>query len=137
MCEFCSKSEVTVEKLTTDELYPCEWISEEFGPGACAEPAVYSVSTWFVDEHLCEAHKLDTEQAMEEEGLGEFLEKAGFRSQYEIRAIDASETCQYIDPMAADWTLCGKKANYAKYILDTALVCAEHAAQMKQESEEA
>jgi hypothetical protein len=72
MCEFCSKSEVTIEKLDPDkDAYPCEWISEEFGRGACAEEAVYSVSEWYVEDHLCDAHRLATEREMEE-GLGEF-----------------------------------------------------------------
>ncbi len=36
MCEFCKKNEVTVERLDSDESDPCEWISEEADPGACA-----------------------------------------------------------------------------------------------------
>ena len=34
-----------------------------------------------------------------------------------------------MDPSAMDWKRCGKKASYAKYILDTSLYCAEHAAE--------
>jgi len=135
MCEYCSKTEETVEKLDADQQYPCEWISEEAGPGACAELAVYSMSQWYVEDHLCEAHKLATEKEMEE-GLGEFLDSAGFSSQFEIRPIKQAETCDYFAPNSADWEPCGKKATFAKYILDTSLVCAEHAAEMKQESEE-
>jgi hypothetical protein len=127
MCEYCSKTETTVEKLASDEQLPCEWISEEFGPGACAELATYSVSDWFVEDHLCEAHKLATEKEMQE-GLGDFLENAGFRAQFEIRPIKQEETCEYIDHTSTDWELCGKKASYAKYILDTSVYCAEHAA---------
>jgi hypothetical protein len=37
MCEYCKKTEVTIETLDTDDQYPCEWITEEAGPGACAE----------------------------------------------------------------------------------------------------
>jgi len=129
MCEYCSKSETTVEKLPSDEQFPCEWISEEFGPGACAELATYSVSDWFVEDHLCETHKRATEKEMQEEGLGDFLESAGFRAEFEIRPIQQEEDCDYMDPTAMDWKLCGKKASYAKYILDTSLYCAEHAAE--------
>ena len=128
MCEFCSKTETTVEKLATDEIFPCEWISEEFGPGACAEQAVYAVSDWLVEDHLCEAHKLETEKQMEE-GLGDFLESAGFRSQFEITAIEQEKTCDYFAPDSADWKPCGKKAAFAMYTLDTSLLCAEHASE--------
>jgi hypothetical protein len=128
MCEFCNKSEVTVETLDAGENHPCEWISEELGPGACAERAVYAVSDWFVEDHLCGAHKLETENQMEE-GLGDFLESAGFRSQFEIKPIQQEETCDYIARTATDWQVCGKKATHAKYILDTSLLCAEHAAE--------
>jgi hypothetical protein len=135
MCEHCDKNEVSVERLDADEQYPCEWISEETGPGACAELAVYTVSDWYVEDHLCDAHRLVTEKEMAE-GLGEFLDSVGFRSQFEIRPIEQEETCDYFAPDSADWKPCGKKASFAKYILDTSLVCAEHAAAMQQESTE-
>ena len=131
MCEYCNETETTVERLATGELYPCEWISEEFGPGACAEQAVYSVSEWYVEDHLCGAHRLATEKEVEE-GLGEFLDSAGFRSQFEIRSIEQEDTCA---PDSADWEPCAKKATCAKYILDTTLVCAEHAAELNQKTE--
>jgi len=134
MCEFCKKTEVTVERLDSEATSPCEWISEEAGPGACAALALYSVSEWYVEDHLCEAHKLETEKEMEE-GLGEFLESAGFHSQFEIKPIEQEETCDYLATTSAGWELCGRKATFAKYILDTSLVCAEHAAEMKQASE--
>jgi hypothetical protein len=134
MCEFCDKTETTVERLAPDEQSPCEWISEELGPGACAEQAVYSVSDWFVDEHLCEAHKLATEKEMEE-GLGDFLDSAGFHSQFEIKPIEQEESCDYTAPTATDWEACGKKATHAKYILDTSLFCAEHAAEANRDTE--
>jgi hypothetical protein len=133
MCEYCSKSETTVEKLDCDEQFPCEWISEESGPGACEGQAVYSVSDWFVDDHLCEAHKLATENEMGE-GLGDFMESAGFSSEFEIRPIEQEETCDYITPTAGDWKPCGAKATYAKYILDTSLLCAEHAAEAERDA---
>jgi hypothetical protein len=82
MCEYCKKTEVTIETLDTDDQYPCEWITEEAGPGACAELALYSVSEWYVEDHLCDAHKLATEKEMEE-GLGDFLDSVEFRSQFE------------------------------------------------------
>jgi hypothetical protein len=134
MCEFCNETQVTIEKLNSDEQSPCEWISEEFGPGACDELALYSVSEWYVEDHLCDDHTLATEKEMEE-GFGELLDRAGFRSQFEIRPIQQEETCDYFAPDSADWEPCGKKATFAKYILDTSLVCAEHAAEMNQESE--
>lgn len=62
MCEFCEKSEITIERLDSEENFPCEWISEELGPETCAERAVYPVSDWFVEDHLCESHKLETEK---------------------------------------------------------------------------
>jgi hypothetical protein len=134
MCEYCSKSEITVERLAADEIFPCEWISEESGPGACAERATYSVSDWCVEDHLCEAHKLETEKQMEE-GLGDFLDRAGFSSQFEMKRIEQNETCDYFDPTSTDWEPCGKKATYAKYMLDTSLLCAEHAAATKGDTE--
>jgi len=133
MCEHCDKNEVSVERLDADDQYPCEWISEETGPGACAELAAYTVSAWYVEDHLCDAHRLVTEKEMSE-GLGEFLDSVGFRSQFEIRPIEQEETCDYFAPDSADWKPCGKKATFAKYTLDTSLVCAEHAAAMQQES---
>ena len=136
MCEFCTKTEVTVEKLAEDEESACEWISEELGPGACDEPALYSVSEWYVEEHLCDVHKLATETEMEE-GLGDFLDSAGFRSQFELRPIEQAETCEYFATDSADWEPCGKKATHAKYILDTSLFCAEHAAEASQGTEKA
>jgi hypothetical protein len=134
MCEFCSKSETTIEKLDSDEEFPCEYISEEAGPGACGEPAVCSVSLWFVDDHLCEIHKRATETEMAE-GLSDFMESAGFDSKFEIRPIEQEETCDYTDPLSANWESCGRKASYAKYILDTSLLCAEHAAEFERETE--
>ena len=132
MCEFCAKSEMTVEKLDTDEDEPCGWFSEESHPGTCANSAVYAVTDWFVDDHLCEAHKREIENMMAE-GLGDFMESVGFSSEYEIKKITAEESCDYVDPREAGWKPCGKKAEYAKYIRDTSLVCAEHAAIMKEE----
>jgi hypothetical protein len=129
MCEYCSQTETTVEKLTSEEQFPCEWFSEEEGPGACAELASYCVTDWFVEDHLCEAHKVQTEKEMQEESLGDFLESAGFSAEFEIKPIKEEETCDYIDHGAAGWEPCGTKASYAKYILDSSLYCAEHAAE--------
>jgi hypothetical protein len=114
MCEFCAKTEVTVEKLADEEESSCEWISEEFGPGACDEPAVFAVSEWYVSEHLCAAHALATEKEMAE-GLGEFLDTVGFRSGFELRPIEPGESCEYVAMDTADWSLCGKNATHAKY----------------------
>jgi hypothetical protein len=134
VCEYCRQSKTTVEKLTDDEEFPCEWFTEEGGPGACAEPAEYAVSDWFVDEHLCETHKRKTKELMEE-GLGDFLDSVGFHSEYEIKPILQEETCDYTAPDSASWSRCGKKARYAKYILDTCLLCAEHTAEAQREAE--
>jgi hypothetical protein len=134
MCEYCSKSEITVERLAADEIFPCEWISEELGPGTCTEQAAYAVSDWFVEDHLCEAHKHETEKQMEE-GLGDFLDSVGFRSEFEIKPIQQEESCDYFAPDSSDWKPCGEKAIYAKYILDTSLLCAEHAAETKRDTE--
>lgn len=131
MCEFCDKSETTFEKLDGDEDYPCEWFTEESGPGVCSERAVYAVSVWFVDDHLCEGHKLETENQMDE-GLDDFLDSVGFSSEFEIKSIQAQETCDYVAPDATDWKPCGKKAAFAKYILDTSLLCAAHAEESKE-----
>ena len=128
MCEYCKKTEVTIETLDTGDQYPCEWITEEAGPGVCAELALYSVSEWYVEDHLCDAHKLATEKEMEE-GLGDFLDSVEFRSQFEMKPIAEKETCDYMDPTATDWKVCGRKATHAKYILDNSLFCAEHAAE--------
>ena len=49
VCEYCNKTDVVVEKLDSDEQFPCEWISEEEGPGACDQQAVYAVSEWYVE----------------------------------------------------------------------------------------
>lgn len=135
MCEYCNKDEITLEKLEGDEEYPCEWISEEAGPGACTAMAVCSVSVWYVEDHLCNTHRLATEKEMGE-GLGEFLDSAGFSAQFEIRPIEQEETCDYFAPDSADWKPCGKKATFAKYVLDTSLLCAEHAAAINQKAEE-
>jgi hypothetical protein len=70
------------------------------------------------------------------EGLGEFLDSAGFSSQFEIRPIEQEETCDYFAPDSADWKPCGEKATFAKYVLDTSLLCAEHAAAMTEETGE-
>jgi hypothetical protein len=131
MCEFCEKSETTLEKLDDDEDYPCEWFTEESGPGACSERAVYAVSVWFVDEHLCEAHQRETEKLMDE-GLGDFMDSVGFSSDFEIKPIKSEETCDYVAPDATDWKPCEKKATFAKYILDTSLLCAAHAEESKE-----
>jgi hypothetical protein len=134
MCEFCTQSEVTAEKLDADEQHSCEWISEELGPGACHKPAAYAVSDWFVDDHLCETHKLAIEKDMKE-GLDDFLDSVGFSAEFEIKSIEREETCDYVEPTATDWKPCGKKARYAKYILDTSLLCPEHAAEASHEAE--
>lgn len=110
MCEFCKQTQVTIEKLSSGEQFPIEWISDEFGAGACAELTLYSVSEWYVEDHLCDAHTLTTEKEMEE-GLGKFLDSAGFRSQFEIRPIKQEETCDYFAPDSADWEPCGGKGH--------------------------
>lgn len=133
MCKYCDLSETKIENLDDDEESDCEWISEEFGPGVCNEPAAYVVSDWFVDDHLYAAHKIEVEQEMAE-GLGEFIEAAGFQSQFEIKAIDDEEICDYMDFGKPGWQRCGEKARYAKYILDTALLCREHAAEAQGDS---
>jgi hypothetical protein len=136
MCEYCSKTEVVVEKLDSDDRLPCQWVFEEEGPGACDQEAVYAVSEWYVEDHLCDLHKENTEREMEE-GLADFLAGVGFGSQFEIRPIKQEETCQYIAPSATDWKPCGKKASHAKYVLEKWLVCPEHATEMGHESEKA
>jgi len=78
MCEYCDKSEVIVEKLDSDEQFPCEWISEEEGPGTCDQQAAYAVSEWYVEDHLCDVHKENTEKEMEE-GLADFLSRRRIR----------------------------------------------------------
>jgi hypothetical protein len=131
MCEFCEKSETTFEKLDSEEGHTCEWFTEESGPGACSKRAVYAVSIWFVDDHLCEAHKRAVEKQMDE-GLGDFLDSVGFSSEFEIKPIESQETCDYVAPESTDWKLCGRKAAFAKYILDTSLLCAEHAEESRE-----
>ena len=59
------------------------------------------------------------------------------RIQFDIRPIEQAETCEYFAPESADWEPCGKKATHAKYILDTSLFCAEHAAEASQETKKA
>jgi hypothetical protein len=136
VCEYCNKTDVVVEKLDSDEQFPCEWISEEEGPGACDQQAVYAVSEWYVEDHLCDLHKENTEKEMEE-GLADFMVDVGFGSQFDIRPIKQEETCQYIAPSARDWKPCGGKARHAKYVLEKWLVCLEHATEMGHESEKA
>ena len=97
MCEYCNKTDVTVTKLDSDEESPCEWFTEEEGSGSCDKLAVYSVSEWYVEDHLCDAHKKETEKELEE-GLADFLDSVGFGSQFEIRPIQQEETCDYIAP---------------------------------------
>lgn len=135
MCEYCSQSETTVEKLTDDEELPCEWFTEEGDPGDCEKTAEYAVSDWFVDEHLCEAHKRETEKLMED-GLAEFMDSVGFSSEYDIKPIRLEQACDYVAPDSTDWKPCGKRARYAKYILDTSLLCAEPAAEARHETED-
>src|SRR5437773_9451087 len=93
MCEDCSKNDVTVTKLDDDEESDCEWFSEEESPGSCHKAAAYSVSAWYVEDHLCDAHKNQTEKEMEE-GLADFLEGAGFSSQFEIRPRSEEHTSE-------------------------------------------
>jgi hypothetical protein len=135
MCEYCNKTDITVTELDSDEESPCEWFTEEDGPGCCDKPAVYSVSEWYIEDHLCDAHKKETEKELEE-GLADFLDSVGFGSQYEMRSIEQEATCDYLPPTAQDWKTCDKKATYAKYILESWLVCAEHAAEMGCETHE-
>jgi hypothetical protein len=135
VCEYCNKTDVTVNKLDSDEESPCEWFTEEERPGSCDKIAVYSVSEWYVEDHLCDAHKKETEKELEE-GLADFLDSVGFGSQFEIRPIRQDETCDYIAPSATDWKPCGKKATHAKYTLENWSVCAEHAAEMGSETHE-
>lgn len=130
MCEYCNKTEITVAKLDSDAESQCEWFSEEEGPGCCDKPAVYSVSEWYVEDHLCDVHKEGTEKELEE-GLADFLDRVGFGSQYEMRPIEQEETCDYISPAAINnWQPCGKRASHAKFTLENWVLCAEHAAAM-------
>lgn len=136
MCEYCKKTEVTVARLDPDEESQCEWFSEEEAPGSCDKPAVYSVSEWSVEDHLCEVHKEGTEKELEE-GLADFLGRVGFGSQYEMRPIEQEETCDYLSPAATqNWQPCGKRASHAKYILENSVLCAEHAAEMGHDIQE-
>jgi len=129
MCEYCSETKATVTKLDGDEETECEWISEELGPGACDKPAVYFVSEWYVEEHLCAMHKSETENEMKE-GVADFLEAVGFSSELEMRPIQAEETCDSIVPAGTGWKPCDKKAVFAKYVLNNSALCAEHVAEL-------
>ena len=136
MCEHCSKTEVSISKIDSEEELLCEWFTEEKRPGGCHETAVYSVAEWVVEDHLCEVHKQQTEKE-HQEGLGDFLESVGFGSQYEMRPINEDGTCDYIPPAEINnWQPCGKKATYAKYTLEEWLVCPEHAAAMGYDAQE-
>ena len=136
VCEHCNKTEVTVAKLDSDEESQCEWFSEEEAPGSCHNPALYSVSEWYVEDHLCEVHKEVTEKELEQ-GLADLLDSVGFGSQYEMRPIAQEETCDYISPDAINnWQPCGKRASHAKYILETWVLCAEHVAEMGYDMQE-
>lgn len=129
MCEYCSETTVTVERVDPDEESVCEWTSEE-GFESCVKPAVYSVCEWFVEDHLCDLHA-EQEKKDLEEGLADFLDRVGFGSQYEFRSIDQEETCDHISPLSAQtWQPCGKRASHAKYVLEKWILCAAHAADM-------
>lgn len=129
MCEYCNKTEVAVVKLDSDEESQCEWFSEDEAPGSCDKPAVYSVSEWYVEDHLCQVHKEGTEKELEE-GLADFLDRVGFGSQYEMRPIKQEEKCDYISPATTqNWQPCGKRARYAKDVLETSVLCTEHVAE--------
>ena len=135
MCEYCDKTEVSVTELEDDEEIECEWVSEEHGPGVCDNPAVFAVSTWYVEEHLCEAHKIEAEKLLSE-GFGDFMEAVGFSSACEFHPITQEETCDYFPPpISTDLKPCENKAVYAKYGLDNAAMCAEHATEMSEEKE--
>jgi hypothetical protein len=135
MCEYCNKTDVTLAQIDSEEEPPCEWFSEEEGPGSCDKPAVFKLSEWYVEDHLCETHKKETEEEMEE-GLGDVLNSAGFGAQYEMRAIEQEETCDYISPAdSGNWKPCGKKASHAKYILENWALCADHAVEMSRSTQ--
>jgi hypothetical protein len=135
MCEYCNKTEVTVAKLDFNEESPCEWISEEKDPGSCDKSAVFAVSEWYVEDHLCDVHKDATERELEE-GLADFLDSAGFASQCEMRPIEQEESCDCVFPAGIDnWQTCGKRASFAKYILENWVLCAEHAAEMQHDAQ--
>lgn len=108
MCEFCGKTEVTIEKLDGEEQYRCEWISEEEDPGTCDQQAAYAVSEWYVEDHLCDAHKENTEKEMEE-GLADFLAVVGFGSQFEIRPIKRKRPANTLRPLQRTGNRAGKR----------------------------
>jgi hypothetical protein len=131
MCEYCKETEVKFRNLEADEKTECEWISEELGPGACDRDAVYFVSEWYVEQHLCALHKTETEAEMNDEDLSGFLDAAGFSSEAELRPIQAEEACDAVVPAGEEWTACNKKATHAKYVLNESALCAQHLAELQ------
>ena len=92
-----------------------------------------SVSEWYVEDHLCECSAGSQQREMEE-GLGEFLTTSVFAPKFEIRPIEQEETCDVAGLSRLDQSS-GKRPRFRKYILDTSLVCTDHAAEMNQKSE--
>ena len=70
-----------------------------------------------------------------EEGLGEFLDSAGFRSQFEIRPIEQEETCDYFAPDSARLGTLREKGHVRKIYTRHHACMPDHAAEMNQKSE--
>lgn len=120
MCEACSDPKVEWEETTRltagEEAWYCDG---EDGP--CSRRAVWVTRFSLVDEHLCEAHKVE---AMEDEGpeLREILDATGLQEGSYVLSIRASEPCD--GPVMGP--SCGERAAWAHVVIAQAYACDRH-----------
>jgi hypothetical protein len=130
VCEQCKIKRVSGEPLSPeDDPTPCECPPDEEGE-VCPRDAVYLVSDYSVDDHLCEEHMREKASKLEE-GLGDFLRSAGFQAASDFAPIKKRAACDYVSPenmlSAVEVPPCGKPAAYAELVLEKLALCPKHA----------
>lgn len=115
MCEACDDEKLAWEE--TERVAPGEdWICDEED---CAEPATWCTRFSVVDEHVCDAHKVEKDPAVQ--GL---LSSTGLMDGSYFLAIRAAEPCDD----AVLGPKCRARATWAHVLIARTYACDAHRA---------
>ncbi len=113
MCEHCGARKVWGNPLDPDDQ---EGIGCE-----CGKPAVYLVYERCVEDHLCAEH-MEEESAELHNGLGDFMRSFRLQQSCKMLPIRQEATCSHL---GASLDRCGKRATYAKVVVEEWVLCAD------------
>ena len=143
MCEYCAVSEIRGNPLgAVKEQSECDWmpdpdeidIESETDPdevfaslASCKRPATCVVLDKFAEEHLCEKHRSEEKQGLEE-GLGDSVGEFGYQQSAQFLPINADVQCDYMGSLFDESVgRCGNPATHVRMVTQKAILCDVHA----------